>query len=321
MRNSFAVLLLLSGFCAPVLRAQEVSSRTYLLKDGSTLTYAKPGFWRTMGSGPSDLGLFFKESFKKESLPWVAAVGASTLILIAYDQRIYTGSKKIGRKLGLSSKDKTRTYLKANGVSLFRGPSDLGSALYFLGDGWINIGLFAYFETRAWLDKEDWRAAQTGHQLAEGLVFTGVVTQFIKRVTGRETPSGATAAGGVWRMFPSFAEFKEHRSRYDAVPSGHLATGMMTITVIAENYPDKKFIKPLGYALLGGMGFQMMNNGVHWASDYPLGLAIGYGIGKAIASGGRTAAKRGGPAAAPSVKLLPWLGPEGGPGALLAYRF
>jgi hypothetical protein len=38
---------------------------------------------------------------------------------------------------------------------------------------------------------------------------------------------------------------------------------------------------------MGALGFQMMNNDVHWASDYPLALAIGYGLGKHAASRGR----------------------------------
>ena len=217
--------------------------------------------------------------------------------------------------------DKTKTYLKAGGVSIFRGPSDLGSAFYFLGDGWVNLGLFGFFETYG-LVKKDWRAAQTGHQLAEGLIATGFVTQVMKRVTGRETPRAATAPRGVWRMFPSFKDFQAHRTRYDAFPSGHLATCMMTVTVIAENYPEKKIVKPLGYTLVGALAFQMVNNGVHWASDYPLGLAVGYGIGKAIASRGRTSAKRTGPApAAPALTFAPYLSPEAAVGASLAYRF
>ena len=320
MRNLFAVSLLLSGLCAARLRAQEAAPREYGLKDGTKLVYAKPGLWRTIGSGPADLGLFLKDSFKNENLPWLAAVGASTLILIEYDQKIYNNTRKAGKKLGISGVDRTKTYLKAGGVSLFRGPSDLGSALYFLGDGWVNLGLFGYFETAGWLG-DDWRALQTGHQLAEGLLVTGLTSQLMKRAAGRETPRAATAPRGVWRMFPSFADFQAHRTRYDAFPSGHLATCMMTVTVIAENYPEKKYVKPLGYALVGALAFQMVNNGVHWASDYPLGLAVGYGIGRAIASGGRTAAKRSGPAAPTALKLAPYLGPEGEPGAMLAYRF
>jgi len=320
MKNKLALLLLPLLLCPASLPAQETSSRTYSNKDGSTLTYARPGLWRTIGAGPSDWGLFVKQSFRKDNLPWLAAIGASTLILIEYDERLYTKTKRLGRKLSISSKDNTKTYLKIGGVSAFRGPSDLGSAMYFLGDGWINIGLFGYFETYGWL-KKDWRAAQTGHQLAEGLLVTGFTTQVIKRVTGRETPRAASAVRGVWRMFPSFKDFQAHRTRYDAVPSGHMATGMMTITVIAENYPDKKYVKPIGYALLTALGFQMVNNGVHWASDYPLGLAVGYGIGKAIAAGGKTAAKRTAAVSPSALRFAPYLSPEGAVGASLAYKF
>lgn len=312
-----ALFLFVLFLCPGSLPAQE---RTYTNKDGSTLAYPKPGLWRNIGSGPSDWGLFVKQSFRKENLPWLGAIGASTVLLIHYDEKLYSATKKAGRKLSISSKDNTKTYLKIGGVSVFRGPSDLGSAMYFLGDGWINIGLFGYFETYGWL-KDDWRAAQTGHQLAEGLLVTGFTTQVIKRVTGRETPRAASAKRGVWRMFPSFKDFQAHRTRYDAVPSGHMATGMMTVTVIAENYPDNKYVKPVGYFLLTALGFQMVNNGVHWASDYPLGLAVGYGVGKAIAAGGKTAARRSGAVAPAALNFAPYLSPEGAVGASLAYKF
>jgi hypothetical protein len=322
MKNLLLSLLLLAPLFAAPSVAQDAPPRAYTLKDGSTLTYARPGLWRTVGAGPHDWGVFVKESFKKENLPWLAAIGASTLILIEYDQKIYTNTKRLGKKLGISSVDKTKTYLKVGGVSIFRGPSDLGSAFYFIGDGWVNLGLMGYFEARGLL-KDDWRAAQTGHQLAEGLLVTGFTTQVMKRVSGRETPRAATAPRGVWRMFPSFKDFQAHRTRYDAFPSGHLATCMMTLTVIDQNYPDKWFIRPVGYALLGALSFQMVNNGVHWASDYPLGLAVGYGVGRAIAAQGRTAAKRSGPQAVrqQSLTMAPYLSPDGAVGAAMTYRF
>ena len=294
--------------------------RTYLFKDGTSLSYAKPGFFKTLGRAPADFGSFVSDSFKKDKLPWFAAITASTLILIEYDQKIYDNTRKLGKKLGISSKDKTRTFLKIGGVSILRGPTDAGSAMYFLGDGWVNLGLFGYFETYGWL-KKDWRASQTGHQLAEGLIVTGFATQVLKRSTGRETPRAASAPRGVWRMFPSFADFQAHRTRYDAFPSGHLATCVMTLTVVAENYPEKKYIKPLGYFLLTALSFQMINNGVHWASDYPLGLAIGYGIGRAIAVNGRASGRRAAPQTASNFNFYPYLNPNGAIGGGLAYRF
>ena len=44
-------------------------------------------------------------------------------------------------------------------------------------------------------------------------------------------------------------------------------------------YPEKKWIKPVGYSLIGLTGFAMMNNKVHWAGDYPLAIALGYVAG------------------------------------------
>jgi hypothetical protein len=35
------------------------------------------------------------------------------------------------------------------------------------------------------------------------------------------------------------------------------------------------------------LGLQMMNNGVHWASDYPVALALGYGLGRIAVRRGR----------------------------------
>ena len=71
---------------------------------------------------------------------------------------------------------------------------------------------------------------------------------------------------------------------YDTMPSGHLTTAMSALTVIAENYPDYKWIKPVGYTALGLMCYEMMQSKVHWASDYPIALFVGYITGKTIAN-------------------------------------
>ena len=67
---------------------------------------------------------------------------------------------------------------------------------------------------------------------------------------------------------------------------------MSTLTVITENYPEYPIIKPIGYTLMTLLGLQMMNNGVHWASDYPLSIAMGYYLGKiAVVNGRKTIEK------------------------------
>jgi hypothetical protein len=42
---------------------------------------------------------------------------------------------------------------------------------------------------------------------------------------------------------------------------------------------------------LSALMFQMINNGVHWVSDYPLGIAMRYNIGKISAHRGEKPAK------------------------------
>lgn len=321
LKNVIASVILLLGFSARNLPAQEVSSRTYTLRDGSALTYQRPGFWRTMGAMPADIWTFTKDGFSKENLPWLGAITASTLILIHYDQQIYNGVRSDGKKLNISSKDRTRPYLTVGGLSIFRGPADLGSALYFIGDGWVTIGMFGYLKASSWITG-DWRASQTANQLGEGLIATGFVTELMKNIAGRETPERQSANGGVWRMFPGLGEYVKNRPRYDAFPSGHLASSAMTITVLAENYPDNKYIWPVGGVLLGGLCFQMINNGVHWAGDYPLGFAVGYGLGKAIAAHGRTAAAHtAAPAKQQALTFEPYLTAYGATGVALRYRF
>jgi hypothetical protein len=62
---------------------------------------------------------------------------------------------------------------------------------------------------------------------------------------------------------------------------------MATVTVVALNYPERRYVWPLGAAAMGALSFAMVNNGVHWASDYPAALAIGGVIGKVVVTRGR----------------------------------
>jgi hypothetical protein len=51
--------------------------------------------------------------------------------------------------------------------------------------------------------------------------------------------------------------------------------------VINSNFPEYSYITlPIAGVWVTALSLQMMNNGVHWASDYPLGIAMGYLIGK-----------------------------------------
>ena len=250
-------------------------------------SYQKPSLLEPFKTIPHTLGDFLHESFSKDSLGAWGIIAASTTLLYIYDQKITNETKRFGRSVHLANTDHTKSMIKVFGVSLFRGPTDAGSAFYFLGDGWITLAMTTGFLAVGNITN-DYRALQTSSQLFSGLLVTGIVTQVIKRSTGRESPVAATKERGAWHPFPSWKQYQGHISAYDAFPSGHLATAVMSITVLAENYQEYTLIRPIGYSLATLLSFQMVNNNVHWESDYPLGIAIGYLIGKTVSKNGRT---------------------------------
>jgi len=151
----------------------------------------------------------------------------------------------------------------------------------YLGDGRPQFGLAAGFAAFG-LIARDARAVRTGSQVVEAILACGIVVQVLKHMTGRESPFVSTAPGGIWRIFPNQIEYHKHVPKYDAYPSGHIATAIATVTVVAENYPEWTWVKPVGYTIAGLIGVAMANTGIHWYSDYPLGIALGYSFGMIV---------------------------------------
>jgi hypothetical protein len=254
----------------------------YKIDEHNYAYYEKPKLFSFVTNVPFTIYDWLKDSFQAKNAPTIAGIAVATGALIAVDQELYRDARRTGRALGISGDSAMG---RAFGTPI-QYPVDLGTALYFIGDGMIPIsitlGMFTYG-----MSTSDIRSLQTSSQLAEGLLSVAVVTQAIKRSTGRKSPGDAPAGDDSWKLFPSFSEYGGNTPHYDAMPSGHVATGVMTITILADNYPEYTMIRPIGYTLMGLLGFQMMNNGVHWASDYPLAIAIGYGIGKTITTRSR----------------------------------
>jgi hypothetical protein len=247
--------------------------------------YAKPKPFSFITNLPDDVWAVTKSPFQKNGWKGFLAVAASTAVLIHYDQPLLDGAIQMGRNIHWQPQNDYKVVLsikKSGGnIKLFVVPKNINSAFYNLGEGWIGVAIGGGF----WLQgkiSDNYRSLQTASDMMEGFLSAAIITQAIKRATGRESPFERTAPGGRWRPFPSFKDFANNTSNYDAFPSGHLTTLMTTITILADNYPENKWIKPIGYTLMGLTGFAMMNTEVHWAGDYPLALAIGYLNGKII---------------------------------------
>ena len=296
-------------------------AQIYEVNPEYSLMFYRPKSFQFAKNVPSDLYLLGKTAFSKKNLPKLGAILGGTALLIAVDQPVINAARQFGRYINLDPARKSKTVIEVDfgsfSVDVLELPQNVNSAMYFLGEGWPSILLAGGFYTYG-LASNDYRALQTTSQLAEMFFTLAITTQFLKRITGRESPFRATKPAGDWHLFPSPAHYQQNVSKHDAFPSGHLATAMATVTILAGNYPEKKYIKPVGYTLMGLLAYSMLNNEVHWISDYPLAIAIGYTCGKIALSRGNQVIPRLSNTNGASSTLTPAFFREGGIG--LSYR-
>ncbi len=274
-----------------VLTASRPWKHDYTLKGGKVVHYEMPKLFDFVKRVPGDMYGFCKYSVREKSIPWIGIIAMSSGILIDNDQNIYDATLAFSDRNGIDRREKYNNLfapkLSGSPVRIIAVPENLNTLFYTLGQGYpalmVGGGLF-YWGMR----HHDVRAVSTASQLAESFIAMGLATQIVKRITGRETPGESTRESGAWRPFPSFSAYMKHTPKYDAFPSGHLATVVCAFTVLAENYPEKKWLKPLAYGLSGLVSAAMINNGVHWAGDYPLAIGIGYGFGKVVSARSKT---------------------------------
>lgn len=254
------------------------------------IAYKHPKAFSFVTHIPGDVAGFTKQSFSHQNLLKLGMVTALTAVLYFADQSI---TNTIQDKLEDSKVVAAESFspflkLKIGGkpTNIGKLPKNINTAFYDLGQGSSAMFMAAGFYLAGKINKDN-RALNTASELTEAFITIGIGTQMMKYATGRENPSDATVARGRWRPFPHWKDFQNNKTKYDAFPSGHLATFVSAVTIIGENYPEKKWIKPLGYSIAGLCGLAMINNGVHWASDFPLGIALGQGYGKYIAKKAR----------------------------------
>jgi membrane-associated phospholipid phosphatase len=226
-------------------------------------------------------------TFRRETIAPMALIAVSTGLLIYYDGPLYDETVRAGDHMGIPQENRQLEYgkfilpgLDAQ-VAVFTVPGNMGAWLYFLGNGWFYVGLIGSFWGYGMV-ADDQNAVNTAADITEAMTINGAVVLALKMSTGRETPNTRETPSGKWRWFRNPWQYLGHVSKYDAFPSGHLATAMAAATVVGDHYPDQKWIYPLSYAMMVPLTFQMVNSGVHWYSDYPLAIYIGSTVGKVV---------------------------------------
>lgn len=258
----------------------------YKNNDSTLALYYAPKWHDFVTNMPGDFVQSGKMLFSKKSIVPVSIVVGTTALLYAFDKPLIDGVQSLSRKMNLSPESRFESFIKIGDVDIMQVPGNANTAMYFIGEGWTSILLVGGIGLKGIITNNK-KEIQLLSQFAEGYIEMGIVCQIFKRSFGRENPIVATTDRGKFRPFPSFSDYQNHMPTYDAMPSGHMATMAFTVTLLSEHYPDKKWIRPLGYSLMTICAFSMMNNGVHWSSDYPLGFGIGYLYAKVVANRGR----------------------------------
>lgn len=273
--------LLISGiYFTQISDSVAVKTQEFQISKTITLVYEKPRLSDLYRKMPKNFVGTSTDVVSRNIYGYSLAALGSTLALLPADPLITREGRKLGEKIGFSE---NHTYSNLGPLQII--PGDVGSFLYFMGNGTTFILIGAGLGTYG-LITNDYRAQSTSMQLVQSILLSGLFSQPLKRLTGRESPFETINAGrehSYWKFAPSFSAYQKNTSKYDAMPSGHLITGIAAWTVLAENYPEIKWIKPLGYSLMGLMSFEMIQSNVHWISDYPIALLLGYLIGKNIA--------------------------------------
>ncbi|MFI5252382.1 MAG: phosphatase PAP2 family protein [Bacteroidota bacterium] len=147
-----------------------------------------------------------------------------------------------------------------------------------LGDGKASLAIFGGAILYS-LASDNKRPLELGKIGLESFVFSGVVTQLLKQVIGRQRPNVSTTKGGKFSgPFSYFRQKTGNRqgiSSFDAFPSGHTTTVFSAATVIAD-YANTPWVTYSSYTIATVASLSRITERMHWASDVFVGGLIGY---------------------------------------------
>lgn len=276
MIKSFLILVLSSASLFPQGTGSSVSNDSLTVKDETKAAVVQNDEFHPFTEFvsiipnailqlPPNMVQLVKQDISLTNIWNLTSITVSTFSLMSFDQQAFDGT--------------SRYYSQHGGVKNFEDV-----AINF-GDGKYQLAAAGVFATYGAVFS-DRRSLKTGSDLVEALVATGLVIQLLKRVFGRESPAVATEMHGEWTPWPGLKTYQQNQPKYYSYPSGHIATTFTAIAVFANNYPEQKWIMPVGLLVGGVVGVGLVAKGMHWYSDLPLGAAIGNSIGNIVSRRG-----------------------------------
>lgn len=164
--------------------------------------------------------------------------------------------------------EEIRDYFEDNRSST---TDDLANIFEPFGNGAFTIPALAAFYIFGHFDENE-KAKRTALIATESFLITGLYTTVLKVTFGRHRPS----TGDSSTSFDGFT------TDHNSFPSGHTSTAFAIATVVANEYEETPYIKPIAYGLATLTGLSRMNDEKHWASDVFFGAALGYFTSKTL---------------------------------------
>ncbi|MER3522815.1 MAG: hypothetical protein C4326_01780 [Ignavibacteria bacterium] len=221
-----------------------------------------PGWHDMFTRVPGDWGRFSRENFQATRIPAIMGLAALTGALIATDHDSWHSTERWSNRT--------------------RSSREIMNSFAEFGNGRTVLAFAGAFALGGWV-ADDARALRTASQIVECYLACGIAVQLLKHLTGRERPERQSVPRGKWRFFPNQAEYHRSIPKFDAFPSGHTTGAMGLVTVLIENYPELKWLRPVGYGAVGLVMVSLVSRGWHWYSDFPLALVLGYQFGRIAA--------------------------------------
>lgn len=282
--------------------AREAAADTVVQSAGELPTlqrYHVPAWYEMFTRVPGDWVRFGGENFQASRIPAILGLAGLTAALIVADQQSWHSTENICNRTQTSR--------------------DLMQSFAEIGNGRTVLAVAGAFALVGWTI-DDARAVRTASQLVESYLAAGIAVQALKHLTGRERPERQSRPRGVWRFFPNQSEYHRSIPKFDAFPSGHTAGAMGMVTVLIENYPEVKWLRPVGYAAVGLVTVSLVSRGWHWYSDFPLALVIGYQFGRIAAHPEPDEEEKTARRTTPTFSLSPSLR-ETGAGVMVSWTF
>lgn len=130
----------------------------------------------------------------------------------------------------------------------------------------------------------DKKSIGASYAILHATVITAIYIRTLKLITGRSHPTKTNPATSREQSESfDFGGFN-FKTGY-GWPSGHMSHTVAVMSALSNYYPEKKWIRNLGYILAGYMLYTVSAHDygqMHWFSDGVAGALIGYAIGTTV---------------------------------------